>query len=334
MITDSHYFLGETWEFIEQPDKPVPLSEIEIITSFSGEFGFGDREDIAKEVMDYFYQKEREQLMERTDTLSAAKAGNEREVLDRILGYAFRDSPRPRLNRAKMKGDRLFLNLGITSFGKYIGTNERSINDPVFKERLEELGLYDAGNEDRYFANLLNVSAALYGFNDMSRTTDSLYLPVGERSTQVAIYPSVPHVIGGGIPITSDEGKLVPRNKQQHIDILAQIRKEVRKETGLQDDEIGEPMFYGIIRQIPSRHYEVITSIPIFVSQEDLANKWKRDAAAKFEHEKLRYVAFDDLPNFLEEHGAGMVPAGCSALSNFNKHYKAGGVPLEVVRSA
>ena len=93
-------------------------------------------------------------------------------------------------------------------------------------------------------------------------------------------------------------------------------------------------MFHGIVRQIPSRIPEVILSIPVYVGKEELARRWQTSAPGKFEHRNMTFYGFDELPGFLEEHGASMVPSGCATISSFTETYKPARKRLELLKTS
>lgn len=301
-------FENRTWEFIVQPEQPIPLSELEIQVTEGEPLNFSRRMDLYDRAMQYWNEKQVESVMVRAHDLIVALQTEDRTKVARMQRQIGGIDPKVRFCRGHLDDKKLYLSLAATNYADFIGTNEQSITNPEFRSTLMQAGLEDYADQHHYFANALAVCALPYGFNNLTERKDP-YAAIGFRSNMVLIYPNVPHVIGGYIDV---------KNGLQRLNIGGHIRTELREEIGLSDNEMGEAMFYGIVRQIPSRAPEIVLGIPIYVSQTDLEKRWQGHAlAGKYEHRNINYYSVSQLPAFLEEWGTKMVPSGCAAVELF-----------------
>lgn len=302
---------NRTWEFIVKPEQPIPLSALEVCVTQGEPLDFSRRLDVYDRVKQYWNDRQVHSVMVRTPQLAAAIAARDEQQIARMQRQIGGIDPKVRFCRGVLKGNKLYLALAATDYSDVIGTNEQAITNPSFRATLIQAGLEDFADGDHYFANALATCAIPFGYNNLSERRDA-YTVIGFRSDQVLMYPGVPHVIGGVV----DAKKGLPQ-----LDIGRYIRTELREEIGLADDELGDAMFYGIVRQIPSRIPEVVLGIPLYVSQVDLERRWREHApAGKYEHRHLSYYPPSELPRFLEEWGTRMVPSGAAAIELFLQH--------------
>ncbi len=303
-----------TWEYIVQAQPPPLLSDLEIIITEGEPLNIGFRRpDLYEEVLDYWNQAQVRQTMVRANDLADALDANDEAKVSRMQRQIGGVNQKNRLSRATMRGNKLFLAMNSTTYMDFVGTNERSINDAAFRERLMQAGIEDYADAERYFASPMAVCAVVYGYDTPKRTEESIYVPITLRSDKVMIYPNVHHVFGGLVDV--DE-------KRSRLNLASHLLRELREEIGLKDEEMGQPLFYGIIRQRPSRIPEAILSIPVFVSKDELEQRWQNHAPGKYEHRNITFYRFNELELFLEKYEQSMVPSGAAALHNFIQQMK------------
>ena len=304
---------NKTWEYIVQPAQPIPFSELEVVVSQGEPMSFPlQRADIAREIFQYWDIVQQRMFQARSSDFSLAMENGDSQKIARMLKQVGGVNEKYRLTRAVLEDNKLYLALSITDYMTYAGTNERSIREPDFRERLMRYGIEDRCDPNFYFANALAVCSILYGYNQQ-RDDSSIYVPIGMRSDKVVIYPNVHHVIGGVVDVAKDA---------RQIDIARHLKVELREEMGLDSSQMGELLFYGIVRQVPSRQPEVVCGIPIYVGQEELERRWREKAPGKFEHRNLSFYSVNEIPGFLEQHGHSMVPSGAAALTIFLEQQK------------
>lgn len=302
-----------TWEFIVQPEQPILLSELELKIIEGQPLDFSRRIGLYDQVLQYWNKKQVDSVMVRAHDLTVALQTEDRVTVARLQRQIGGIDPKVRFCEGRLEDKTLYLSLAATNYADFIGTNEQAITNPEFRSTLMQAGLEDFSNQNHYFANALAVCALPYGYNNLAEKKDP-YAAIGFRSNKVLIYPNVPHVIGGVIDAKSG---------LRDLDISGHIHSELREEIGLSDDEMGEAMFYGIVRQIPSRIPEVVLGIPIYVTQTALENRWKNTApAGKYEHRNIKYYSLPELPGFLEDWATKMVPSGAAAVELFFEHNK------------
>jgi len=298
---------GNTWESIVEPEKPIHFSELEVKVAEGEELILASRRpELYNKVLDYWNQQQVNATLARADELADALARKDENRISRMSRQIGGVNQKYRLSRAFLEGGTLHLALSGTNYMDFIGTNVQAINDSQFRERLMNAGIDDYADPNHYFASPLGVCAVVYVFSDRKREKSSVYVPIGWRSDKVMIYPNVPHVFGGFLDV---DGK--------KLSIDGHLRKELREEMGLSEEEMGGGSFYGIIRHRPSRHPEAIGGIPIYLSQEELEQSWKKNAPGKFEHRNISFYKVEELAGFLEEYGEKMVPSGAAALTKF-----------------
>lgn len=304
-----------TWEVIVKPSQPIPLSDLEIRVAQGEPFDLAEQHsDVYARVLRYWDQKQVQQTLARADDLAQALQERDEGKIARMQKQIGSMELKHRLSRAHLQGSTLTLALSTTTYMDFIGTNERAITDPEWREQLMNLGIQDRADQNSYFASPLAVCAVMYCF-DLPAGSDSpgVYVPIALRSNKVMIYPGVHHVFGGMI----DVGE-----QRSHVNLNGNIRRELREEMGIPDDKMGNGFFYGIIRQKPGRIPEAICGLPVYVSQEELERSWRTTAPGKFEHRQLTFHGVNDLPHFLETYGETMVPSGAAALTSFMEHYE------------
>ncbi len=307
-LSNSYLMNDKLWEYIVKPAQPIPFSELEVVVSQGEPMSFPlQRADIAHEIFQYWDKVQQRMFLARSEDFSKVLVSGDQSKIERMLKQVGGVNEKYRLTRAVLEGNRLYLALSITDYMTYAGTNERSIREPEFREKLMQYGIEDRCEPNFYFANALAVCSVLYGYNILGDDS-SIYVPIGMRSDKVVIYPNVHHVIGGVVDVAKDG---------RQIDIARHLKVELREEMGLQSTQMGELLFYGIVRQLPSRQPEVVCGIPIYVGQEELMERWKEKAPGKFEHRNLSFYRVSEIPAFLEQHGASMVPSGAAALTIF-----------------
>ncbi len=304
--------ITKTWEYLVRPEHSIPLSELEVIIAKGQPMTIDlERSDIAKEIWRYWDTKQVEMTVVRSVELAQALQEGDQDQVRRMQKQIGGIDPKYRFSQAVLQDKTLYLALSSTDYATFTGTNVRAISDPAFRERLMNAGLQDFADPNYYFANPLGLCSVLYGLNQPGDARN-IYTTVGLRSEKVMIYPNTHHIFGGFIDVT-EEGK--------KVDLGYFLRQELQDEIGLSATEMGEPAFNGIIRQIPSRHPEVICEIPVYLSQDRLQQRWRERAPGKFEHRHLSFYSIPQLAEFLETRLSSIVPAGAAALYEFLRHH-------------
>jgi hypothetical protein len=314
-----------------RPPEPIPFSELEIIVAEGDIFNVGlRRPELYREILAYWNKSQIEQTMVRAKDLAAALLQQNEAKIARMQSQIGSVQPMWSLSRAVLEGNKLYLALNSVDFMDYTGTNVQASGDQEFRARLMQAGTEDYGDPNRYFANPLAINVALYGSNSRAKSGENsfhqasdLYVVIGKRSDKVNFYPNVYHVIGGYVKSGADGKK---------IDLAGNLCRELREEIGLEEEQMGKLLFQGIIRQIPSRVPEVVCSLPIYASQEEVERSWREKAPAKFEHRNITFHPLLKIPAFLEEYSRSMIaPSGQASLmyllSTFGIAYSA--IPLE-----
>ena len=301
-----------TWEMIVEPERPIPISQLEVIITEGEQFNLGlHRSALYAEITDYWNQKMVRMAQEYADELELVLAINDEKTVQRIMMQIGGISPKYGLSQAVLEGGKLTLALSITNYMKFISTSEHAVNDDEFRERLMQAGEEDYGNPNCYFANALALCGVIHGKNDQDNLS-STYAPLALRSSKMMIYPDAYHVFGGMVDIDLEKNK---------VDLDKFFRKELREEMGLEKEQISEPYFHGIVRQGPSRIPEVICSVEVNLTKEELEKSWKEKSPYKFEHRHLEFYNLQGLQLFFEQYGPQMVPSGAAALCSFLQHY-------------
>ncbi|GEM_PF-3408634 len=306
-----------TWEVIVQPQGPIPLSSLEIVIARGESFSLPtDNPILYQEVISWWDQAQVRQTLARSKDLTSVLGSEpvDKEKLGRMMHQIAGNNQKLRLTRAVLDREHLYLAVAAANYMDFIGTNERAISDPAFRERLMSFGLEHRADPNHYFANPLAVCTVLYGCEKGSEGKPR-FVPVGLRSDKVMIYPNVYHMFGGLAGVNYEEEK--PIDQIKTIDLDGHARHELKGEIGLTDEEMGETTFFGIIRQSPSRHPEAILGLPIYLEQDVLVERWRNSAPGKFEHRRLEFLEPANVASFLEEHGSSMVPSGAAALNYF-----------------
>lgn len=300
----------KTWEVIVEPEAPILLSELEIIVAKGEDSGLAlSRPALFQEVLGYWDRAQVRQVLARLTEFADADLKNDMPRVSRLQKQIGGITAKHRLSRATMRGNKLYLAIASTNFMEFIGTNEQAITNPQFRERLMVAGLEDHADANHYFANPLAAAAALYGFNGEPGDFTNAYVPVGMRSNKVMIYPHTYHVFAG---VLDAEGE----GPERVIDFRRFLQRELGEEAGLRPQECGEPRFHGIIRQGPGRHTEAILSLPAYLHQDKLLQRWQTGKVpGRYEHGNIEFIPFPEVGTFLEKHGATMVPAGAAALT-------------------
>ena len=298
----------KTWEMIVAPKKPIPLDSLEVIVAEGEPLNIGyKRPDLYREALDFWNKTLVENTLSRSSELSDALNKRDSERLARLTKQIAGNNPKFRMTRATLNGNKLYLALNSTSYEDFVGTNVQAITNQDFRTRMMQAGLGDYGDVNHYFANPIAACAIIYG-QDKSNRESEICVPISMRSNKVVIYPNVPHVFGGLVDL--DE-------KTNKINLGHHIRTELREEIGIEDERIGGALFYGIVRQKPSRHTEVILGIPVFASSEEIKECWKNNASGKYESRNLTFYTISELPGFLEQNMSTMAPPGAAAISLF-----------------
>ena len=151
-----------------------------------------------------------------------------------------------RLIELQVDGGMLTLILGPTNYRDFVGTNLYN------GHLLTTLG-------DAFFSNALGTSATVI-------TRDG-YLLYGRRSDNVAYHGGYLHTFGG----TVDRSDRTPDGT---YDLFAAIRRELREELSLTDDEIGEVVCTGLACDHQIHQPELLFDVQMNVTRGELLTRF------------------------------------------------------------
>ena len=147
---------GKTWEMIIEPEKPIPIDELEtVITEGLGlhfpihrsyEFNL-----LNKHWNDFIV----DMAVRRKGELLDFLRNEDIPSFQKSIFFTGGISSMYRFNSASIDGKTLKLYIGITDFKDYIGTTQRALIDPEFRELLMKAGKEDNQDQSHYFANSL-----------------------------------------------------------------------------------------------------------------------------------------------------------------------------------
>lgn len=206
-----------------------------------------------------------------------------RNCLARESGKGLFPGPLCRLLDYSAAEDTLKLELGPTDYRELIGTN---VCHPEIAERF--------GHD--YLSNALAVHAVV-------ATVDRRLL-VFKRSSDVGEYPEAYDVCGGHIDPEIDAVRSVPSPYKA-------LRRELREEIGLADDETERIVCCGLVRNTATLKPDLIFDV------------WTKLTWSEFEHRDLNeeHRSVHCIPDsttgivrFLADHIENMAPAGVAAL--------------------
>jgi hypothetical protein len=300
---------GRTWELDVRLEKPINVDDLNIRIVQGKGLDWpperGHLENISDAQWDNF--SDQRFHLNKGDLEEAIREGDDARAL-KIMAHIKGISSMYRYNSGYFNGT-LHLNLGVTNFQQYIGTTQQALENESVRMLLMESGLEDTGIPHHYFANPLAQCANF--------VTPDGFVPLGMRSKNVAIYPSVPHVIGGYVRIKNPED---PNFTVQDVNLPENIFTEVSQETGISDEHIEAVDFLGIARNRVTFGPEMMYNFSLRVSAEGFGDMW-REASDRFEHRDLTFYHAEEIPNILEQFEGYMVPSGEATISLFKKHY-------------
>jgi 8-oxo-dGTP pyrophosphatase MutT (NUDIX family) len=175
---------------------------------------------------------------------------------------------------------RLELTVAPSTFREFVGTNL----DPELKPDV-------AGGDLPWsqFANAMGTSSVLV-------TKDGAVV-AGRRSSSVIGYAGALHSFGGMLEAVDLAGGAV--------DVFASLKRELREELGLADEEIEAPVLEGIILEPLIHQPEMIFHARIRLSFAELDPRW-RSAESGDEHDEL--LALEESPADPEAEFARLAP--------------------------
>ncbi len=151
------------------------------------------------------------------------------EILTRP-GVRLFDGPMCRLESWISGGDTLDLNFSLTSYRLFVGTNIAIAQRP------------DDSITDEFLARSIGVSPALVSSDG--------FLLMGRRNASVAYYPNRLHPFAGAIE---------PRGES--VNLFVEVRRELREELSLNDQDIAEIRCTGIVEDTTLRHPEMMFAV-------------------------------------------------------------------------
>jgi len=299
--------MNQTWSVIVEPSEPVPITNLSVMITEGLSPAFPITRAYEMNLMNSNWTQF---ILEQARVNKKELQGTTDEsVYYGLIKRVASISSMLRLNNASLESDELTLELAITNFKDYIGTTQSALIDPEFREQLMQAGVEDQGDPSFYFANPLATCVNIV-------TSDGL-VPVGMRSDKVAIYPNVPHVIGGYVKVNGDNN---PNFKVADIDLYNNMLKELREELGVSEDQLSSIDFRGIVRNNITQGPEMVFNAIINLTGDELLANWSSNSRDRFEHRNITMYNRADLVKFLEQWSGLMVPSGEAALRLYLKH--------------
>lgn len=160
--------------------------------------------------------------------------------------------------------DHLRLDLGVTTYREFLGTN---VDDGA--------GVHRAGAD--LLADPLGVSAIV-------QTADG-YLLFGRRSAKVAVHGGYLHCFGGVVEMPEDTPVRAP-------DPMDEVRREICEELALRPAAIGEVTAMGLVRDRRLMQPELVFETHINMRSAELRARFD-PRLADGEHEGIEYVGAD-----------------------------------------
>jgi hypothetical protein len=307
---------GKTWEFIVEVESPILLDDLETTVQEGEGLHFplsrAYEGNLVNAHWNAFVKDMARRKKEDLKIALAAMEQDDRTAFDRSMVHIAGISSMYRLNDASISdGRNLILIAGMTDFKDYIGTTQHALKDEAFREMLMKAGIADFNDPNHYFSNPLATCSNIV-------TLDGK-IPIGMRSETVAIYPGVPHIIGGYVKVNGDNK---PDFSVKDVDIFENMRKELKQEIGLGEKDIVGVDFLGIVRNRITRGPEALYNVRINITAEELHECWNTKSRDKYEHRNITYHSKKELPRFLEENRDKMVPSGEATLTIFLEHSK------------
>lgn len=155
-------------------------------------------------------------------------------------GVRLFDGPMCRMERWEASPERLSLDLSVTGYKPFLGTN---LAHPELADQF--------GRE--VMANPVGVSPAL-------QTSDD-FLMLGRRNATLAYYPSRTHPFAGA---------LEPRDNG---DLFAAVRRELREELSLNDSDVAEVRCTGVAEDFALRQPELLFRVRTILTRKQLESQ-------------------------------------------------------------
>lgn len=175
---------------------------------------------------------------------------------------------------------RLALTVAPSTYREFVGTNLEAALKP------------DIAGGDlpwSHFGNAMGTSSVV--------VTSDRAVVIGRRSTSVVGYAGCIHSFGGMLEAVDRQAGAV--------DVFASLRRELREELGLSDDEILSPVMEGIILEPLIHQPEMIFHVRTSLTFRELQSRWK-SAESGDEHDEL--LALEDAPADAEAEFARLAP--------------------------
>lgn len=301
----------KTWEMVVQPDAPIDINDLQVVIQEGNRLEFPlRRSNLANMVNANWNAFIADMAGKKKDDVKAAiEAGDDKKYLGCIKHIAAISSMY-RFCGAMLEGNKLELDIGVTDFKDYIGTNAHALLDAGFRQLLIDAGIEDKNEAGFYFANPFSTCANI--------VTSDGKVPLGIRGPTVAAYPNVPHVIGGYVKVNA-------KNKDsfsaKDIDFSSYMKQELGEELGLGETGIAGMDFLGIVLSKPMMVSEMVYNTRLSIDARQLEESWRTKSQDRFEHRNITFYAPEDLAKVLKQYEGKMVPSGEAALTLFLQHY-------------
>jgi 8-oxo-dGTP pyrophosphatase MutT (NUDIX family) len=153
------------------------------------------------------------------------------------------DGPLCRLEKFHDDDAGLHLSLSRTSYRLFMGTNG---NHPQWAEQYGQ----------QVMANPVGTSVALVSADGQ--------LVFGRRSTAVALYPGFAHPFGG---------TMEPTNDGSPVDVLEEIRRELREEAGITHHDLTDLRIIALIEDLHLRQPELVYAARTSLTASEIAQR-------------------------------------------------------------
>ena len=303
--------MDKTWELIVEPERPIAVADLETEVREGSGLHFPISRSYLFNLVNTNWNRFIVDMAsrKREDIKRGLDMGDDPLFYGSIKHIAGISSMY-RLSDAHLEGGVLRVTAGMTDFKQYIGTTQYALEDEDFRQLLIDAGVEDHDDLNHYFANPIACCTNI--------VTSDGKVPLGMRSQKVAIYPGVPHVIGGYVKVNGDNN---PDFSVRDVDFSQNLLKEVSQELGIDREQIAHIDFLGIVRNCVTRGPEFMYNIQLTIDAKELHERWHTQSRDKFEHRNIDFHDRGKVPDLLDQHRGKMVPSGEANLELFVRHY-------------
>lgn len=301
----------KTWKMIVQPGAPIDVSNLQVVIQEGSRLEFPlRRSNLANKVNANWNAFIADMAGKKKEDVRAALSAEDDKKYAGCIKHIAAIGSMYRFCGAMLEGNRLELSVGITDFKDYVGTNAHALLDAGFRQLLLDAGIADANDASYYFANPLATCANI--------VTSEGKVSLGMRGPNVAIYPNVPHVIGGYVKVNAKNSDSFSAND---INFSKYMGQELEEELGLKDADLIRMDFFGIVLNKATMGPEIVYNARLNLDAKQLEESWRTKSRDRFEHRNITFYSPEDVAEVLKQNEGRMVPSGEAALTLFLQNY-------------